>query len=384
MSYEALPKSAYPLLYIYSMVILLGYIFVYSLTRRYFIKKSPTTKNISLAVIFYAIAITLLFLGLLEGFVTGYKKEIYRITFGLGQASLAISNVFLILFVEEIFGLKRDETKKYQILFIILSIILILPNNYYGYPPDSQTGFGPSIRLYTSAAFVVFSIFLHWKIGNKCVKVAKRIDDNYGKVGLTFIGVSQFGMVLVYIFMVIDTIIFTFTDNSAGYSVLIFLAWITVGFVLLFLYLGFILPSWLRKRAELENIEKNESKTTINGNISEEENSISSQVNIPKNQTAIENASSNKLNIEQQLEQLDLFFSISKKIKINDISSLLGLKRSELLQFLIEKKNELEGFEFEKDFIIIKENGKLNSFMGLIDGQFNDWVANERKIQGKI
>ena len=255
--FEALPESAYPLLPIYIIALVLGSVFTLSLLGKWRERKSDTAKFITITLFFYVFAVLWLFLALLEGYITGYKMWVYRIGMGIAYGSLALSNVYMIYFVEEIFGIKRFKTKPYRIFFIILAILMVLPNNYYGYLPDTKVGFGPSIRMITSGAFIASSALLHLYIAWRTIRISRRIEDDYGRKGLLFIGLSQIAMILVYIFMIIDTMIFLFTDAAAGYSIYITLAWTMILVVITFLYLGFILPGWLKKRDEENKNDEN-------------------------------------------------------------------------------------------------------------------------------
>jgi hypothetical protein len=255
LEYEPLVPNLF-LLADYSVLIIFGVIFTTALFLRWYERKVKSAKLIFFTFLSFLIAIIALWVGYLDAFIIGYKRPIYIVSMGLGFSFSMISIHFLILFAEEIFGFDRKYTKKYLIVAIILAFLAILPNNYYGFLEEEKGIFGPSIRLYTSILLFIFALLIYTRIAISSFKIVPRVETNYARNGFRSIGISQICMILVYLFVGIDVIIFTFDKDSPGYTIFASIAWIFASIYLIFAYAGYVLPGMLRKREILLNKKK--------------------------------------------------------------------------------------------------------------------------------
>ena len=250
MAYEILDPSAKPLLYVYIIVAVLATIMTILMLLRWRERKKIATKYLFLSLFFLWLSIILLTIGFAEAFISGYKKELYRLTMGISFGlNMLFVNVNIIKFAAEIFSLEKKRCRIYIIISVVIGILVLLPNNYYGYPSDAEIGYGPSIRMYTSILMILFSLFMFSRISYLSFQTMKQVSDNYAKKGFAYIGLSQLSFLAFYLCLTIDTIIFTFA-SSGGYSIFVYLAWASAIGYFIFSYLGLVQPSIGRKKAK--------------------------------------------------------------------------------------------------------------------------------------
>jgi len=77
---------------------------------------------------------------------------------------------------------------------------------------------------------------------------SKKATKNLIKKGSQYIGFSGISMSLINIFFVIDELIVP--GFGGAFSIFYYLAWICAILSEIFVYIGFILPDWIRKRWE--------------------------------------------------------------------------------------------------------------------------------------
>jgi hypothetical protein len=96
-----------------------------------------------------------------------------------------------------------------------------------------------------------------------------------------------------------------------------------------------------------------------------------------------------QLTVAQQ-EKLVNLFGISNKIRLEDLSSIVGINKTELFQVLMDKNSELKGFKIEGDYVIKEDvtakpkKEDLSGFLEVLDDQFDDWGDKEKAKDGKI
>ena len=232
MNYEPMRRNPLTLV-IYIALFVFGSIFLHFILRRWYARRVKAAKLISLTFLAFLISILSLLIGFLHASILGYKYLLYTVTLGIGYSFSIISICFLILFSREIFGFEMKYLYKYLIVAIVLAIALLLPNNYYGILNEEQGQFGPSIRLYTSSATLLFSFLVYTRLAIKSFQAAAAVETFYARVGFRSIGFSHLCMDLLYLFLGIDVVVFTFDPTSEGYTIFATIAWF---FALLFRY----------------------------------------------------------------------------------------------------------------------------------------------------
>ncbi len=245
MTYEKMDPIAAPFLFVYSILVILCAIMTYLLYRKWMERKREANRLITLTFLSYLISFIILLSGYLEMYITGEKREIYRLSLGLTYAGLCISNIILSYFIAEIFGLLRKDIRKYTLVNIIIIILVLLPWNDYGVPSD-EIQF-PIVRPITNVLLIIWCIILFYRIARSSFNMAKKSENPVALEGFRLIGWSHVMLVLFLIFTALDTLYFTIMETG-GYSPLLYIAYFFCLMFFLICYLGFIMPDWLRNR----------------------------------------------------------------------------------------------------------------------------------------
>ncbi|WP_457917703.1 hypothetical protein [Candidatus Lokiarchaeum ossiferum] len=252
MSYEEMPAGTVPVFFVLVFSTFSCFLLTIILAMKW--KERRRRSVYSLRNLFFSLFLACIFLisAMIQGYITGYKLIFYRIAYTLFIGFLACSLFFLIQFGQEIFNVFKKSYNYHFIFIAILVILLILPNNYYGFPSDGKTDFGPSIRIFSSTLFVVYQTYLYALLAIKSFSAYLQVSDSYAKIGFMFIGISQVSMLANQFFLVLDVIAFTFWGNKGGYSIFTTIGWIFVGLFTFSSYMGLLLPGFLHRR-ELPN-----------------------------------------------------------------------------------------------------------------------------------
>ena len=192
------------------------------------------------------VAIIILTIGLAEAAITGYYKEVYRLSLPLAYTMVVIANVFLYLFASNITDKGKNAFIPIVIIGIVLIIILFLPWNWWGVPQEDYAG-ELSIRLYTNIAFITFSYVIYITIAIICLNTKKKTDDVIARTGLTLLFYSMISLILYFLMILFDNFLIVLYRHP-GYSEFIYIAWIFAIIFYILTYLSLVMPSWLVKR----------------------------------------------------------------------------------------------------------------------------------------
>ncbi|NVM44542.1 MAG: hypothetical protein HWN79_06475 [Candidatus Lokiarchaeota archaeon] len=206
--------------------------------------KSPL--YLSIVFILLTVALMALTIGLAEAIATGFFKEIYRISLPLAYCMIIIADIFLFIFAEEITSKGKKAFVPLIILGVVISVVLFLPWNWWGVPPEDYVG-QPSIRLYSTLSVILYSYIVYIFISVFCIKARKQTQDAKAKTGLTLLFLSMISMIAFFLMFVFDTLLITLTDHP-GYSEFVYIAWIFAILFFIFIYLSLVMPKWLVDR----------------------------------------------------------------------------------------------------------------------------------------
>lgn len=246
-------STAYPMLYVYLFLVLFSLGMTILLYLRWKERKREANRLITNTFFVFFLAIVILYLGFLEMYLTGFKKEIYQYSLGLSYATLSIANIYLTRFISEAFGILPKFLKKYTIISILIAILVVLPWNAYGVPA-AETQY-PQFRLITNLLLIVWSVIIYFRIARACFSNMIKADNAIAKAGFKLIGRSQIMLALFLIFQALDTLYFKIMLTE-GYTVFNYLAWLACSLFFILCYLGFIMPNWLKKRLSILNTAK--------------------------------------------------------------------------------------------------------------------------------
>ena len=201
-----------------------------------------------LALVFTCLTLSLLSLliGLSEAVITKFYMEIYRLSLPLGYIFVILADIFLFLFAIQITNKGKKALIPIILVGFIIIILILLPWNWFGVPDEVYEG-QINIRLYTTLAFVVYSLLIYIYIALITRKVKKNVDDKIMYIGLKLLFYSMISLMLLFLMLISDVIMITLFDNE-GYTIFIYIGWVFGMIFIILSYLSLIMPEWLKKR----------------------------------------------------------------------------------------------------------------------------------------
>jgi hypothetical protein len=203
---------------------------------------------LSIVFMLLTVALIALTIGLAEAIITGFFKEIYRISLPLAYCMIIIADIFLFKFAEVITSKGGKALFPLVVFGVIIIIVLFLPMNWWGVPPEDYEG-ELNIRLYSTLSVILYSYLVYIFIAVFCIKVRKQAQDAKARAGLTLLFLSMISMIVFFLMFVFDTLLITLT-NHPGYSEFVYIAWIFAILFFIFIYLSLVMPKWLVDRIE--------------------------------------------------------------------------------------------------------------------------------------
>ena len=249
MSYTPFDYTNVGPLFIYYIILL---VLISFLTVKMFLKwrERKVAAPLYLTIVFIILTIALIgmTLGLGEGVITGFYKEIYRFSLPFAYSMVILADIFLFKFASEI----TEKSEKLIIPLIIVGAIIIvllfLPWNWWGVP-DEDIGDQLNIRLYITISLVLYSWLIYIYIAEICRKTMVSAIDKVAHVGLKLLFYAMLCMIGFFLMFIADTILIVFNLHP-GYSIFVYFAWVfAVGFYLC-AYMSLVMPDWLIKRIQ--------------------------------------------------------------------------------------------------------------------------------------
>jgi hypothetical protein len=192
------------------------------------------------------IALITLTIGLGEAVLTGYFKEVYRISLPLAYFMIIIADIFLFVFAEAITSKGKKAFIPLIIFGAIITVLLFLPWNWWGVPPEDYVG-QLNIRLYSTLSVILYSYIVYIFIALFCIRARKQTQDTKARAGLILLFLAMISMIAFFLMFIFDTLLITLTDHP-GYSEFVYIAWIFAILFFVFTYLSLVMPKWLTDR----------------------------------------------------------------------------------------------------------------------------------------
>jgi len=98
----------------------------------------------------------------------------------------------------------------------------------------------------------------------------------------------------------------------------------------------------------------------------------------------IVNECNQRIPVVQKVGKLYRLLSISNRIKIDDVTRVVDIDRTKLLDDLVEWSSMLSGFKIDGDDIVIESEDDLKAFIGKLDESFQTWDKKTETKDGKI
>ena len=242
---EPMGPSALIVIILYSVIVFQIFVLFHSLFKKWRHRRSLAIRNLSWSFFSYMLAFICLLVTALEGYVTGYKQDLYRIFMGLGYFFLMFGHVLFLTFAKKIYGFNQKSMWKYEGGGILIAIFVVLPQNYYGVPTGQE---GPcNIRLYSSLAMLIYSLSIFTLISIRTFKSYQRMKLKYARYGFLGFFIPQVAMICVFLFVLGD-FIYWFVFMLAGYTVFYYLAVVSGMISIAGFYLGIVVPPYLQQQ----------------------------------------------------------------------------------------------------------------------------------------
>jgi hypothetical protein len=246
MEYSPFEYRVLPIFGFYIMLIVSGIFVCFKLMKKYRERKQDAILQLMAVYIILIIAICVLTIGLAEAAITGYYKEIYRISLPLAYSLVILANIFLFYFASNITDRWKKAFFPLILVGIVLIIVIFLPWNWWGYPREQYAG-KLNIRLYTNIVFISYSYIIYISIAIICHQTRKIAEDKISRLGLTLLLYSMISMILFYVMILFDNIMIV-VYNHPGYSEFQFAAWVFALIFVILSYFSLVMPEWLIKR----------------------------------------------------------------------------------------------------------------------------------------
>jgi len=246
MGYSSFDPRVLPIFIFYIILIGFGIFTTFKLIQKFSQKKKIAPLHLASVYIFFTLAVIVLAIGLAEAIITGYYKEIYRISLPLAYSLVVVANDFLYLFASHITNKWEKALIPILIIGIVLIVMLFLPWNWWGYPREEYEG-KIQIRLYTNIAFITFACVIYIMIAYLCYSIRLKSEDEVTRLGLNLLFYSMISLILFFVMILADNILIVVYKHP-GYSEFLFFSWIFAFIFTILSYLSLLMPEWLIKR----------------------------------------------------------------------------------------------------------------------------------------
>jgi hypothetical protein len=221
------------------------------LFRKYIERRSRITAILTGYLLLLAIAVILdpIFLTIRNLMDVDYISLQGLYSFGL----TAYANILLVIFLREVFYKKEMN---WIVYLIIIIEALILPIALWLYYSNQDTIIILGLNLLVS-----FIIYLNQFIKSITLRIRIKMESPNDKVsymGTTFIGFSGLMLFSAYVSFLLQEMNSFFGDLyenlgiiANGGSIFIPIGFFLSGIAAIFIYLGFVMPNWLKKRWEI-------------------------------------------------------------------------------------------------------------------------------------
>ena len=246
MTYTPFSDNIIPIFFYYIGLIVFSILMTFLMIKKWRERKVKSPLYLSIVFILLTIALITLTIGLGEAVLTGFFKEIYRISLPLAYCMIIIADIFLFVFAEEITSKGKKAFVPLIIVGVVFYVFFLITWYWWGVPPEYYF-FKPNIRLYSTLSVILYSYIVYIFISVFCIKARKQTQDAKAKTGLTLLLLSMISMIAFFLMFVFDTLLITLTDHP-GYSEFVYIAWIFAILFFIFIYLSLVMPKWLVER----------------------------------------------------------------------------------------------------------------------------------------
>jgi hypothetical protein len=224
-----------------------------NLYTRYRKRKLPAAKYITLVSLFLTFTSCMQTIG-----ANLFEPLLGIISFGWGLAfgMSAIANIFLYVFMLEIFYTGRSAGGVKLKIFIVVELGVAILMPILGPLSNIISAFASALLL-VLMVHLFFSLALYITLIRATTASIVKTSDATARKGFSLIRMAGYAIIIAYCFFVLDRI-WQILFEPEGYTIWVLLGWISAGVTGVLLYLGFVLP----RRLRAETTGKTQSEST--------------------------------------------------------------------------------------------------------------------------
>lgn len=220
--------------------------------QRYIQRKTIITMKLGFDLLFLGIALFLdpVFLFMRAAWDIDYVGLQGVLSFGF----TGYANIFLILFLVEVFY--KNQTTLFAKILILFEA-LVLPIGVYFYYTNQDTL--PLLLIHLLASFIIYLTQFHQGIRLRRKLNTETPQDKVSINGFTFIGVAGLLQFLTFVSFIMQELSMFLGDlyiqwglMQEGASIFIPIGFFLAGVAAFVLYLGFIMPDWIKRRWQVK------------------------------------------------------------------------------------------------------------------------------------
>ena len=173
--------------------------------------------------------------------------QFVRYGFNIGYAFSAISNIFLVIFVSQIFAQSPMFRKTYKLVPLINAIfngvtIGLIVDVIIADPTNPAYGLTQTIY-HLVMTFIAFLLLLFFSIGAR-----GKVQFRWEKAGFSFIIGSALAGIMIYLMLALDRVATLFVPGfEEGYTPFLYIGWTFAILMCTLAYAGYVMPTFLRR-----------------------------------------------------------------------------------------------------------------------------------------
>jgi len=204
-------------------------------------RRLPATKYLTLVSLFLSLTACLqvIVASLIEPIL-----GVISLGWGLAFGMSAIANIFLYVFMLEIFSEGRKSGGAWFTVFVVVEAAVAVLMPILSPLGNAIPVFEP-LLLMVLVTHLVFAFALYITLARVTTASIRKTTDPLARKGFSLIRLASFAIIVAYCFFVFDRI-WSDLFEPESYTVWVIVAWIMAGIGGLLLYSGFIMPSRIR------------------------------------------------------------------------------------------------------------------------------------------
>jgi hypothetical protein len=216
-----------------------------NLLRKRQVRKGEIVNTVIICLIFYTLGIYADWTSLLFHEIYAIELPIWGSFVGLATdvsfTCTALGNIFLLRFIQLIF-FEKEKPKLHWVLYTLE--ILVIPVFWIDTVIDNNDLETIALGVHALASLIIYiSLYL------KSVELRKKLKltsstTSFESASINFIGIAGLFLATTIIMFILKEVV----DWSEGGYWTLMIGWLCAGISAFFLYIGFIVPEWFKKR----------------------------------------------------------------------------------------------------------------------------------------